>query len=103
MTPFDREVRRALSPRKRAEFFARRGGKCENCGRPIRAGEVWDIDHVTALCNQGSNDESNLQLLCQICHGGKTPKDRAEAADNQRKFTKNFVPTKHRKRPFGRW
>ena len=103
MTPFHKEVRRALSPRQRAEFFASRGGKCEHCGRQIRAGEVWDIDHIQALTNQGSNDDDNLQLLCQICHRDKTPKDVKEAATNRRKYTKIIVPNKHKRSGFRGW
>ena len=103
MTPFDKEKRRTFTPRQRAQFFAERGGKCENCGRQIRAGEVWQIDHKQALTNQGSNEDSNLQLLCQVCHGGKTPKDRRQAAEAQKKFTNNIVPRAKRKGGFRGW
>ena len=101
MTPFDIEKRRALTPKQRAEFFSKHGGICQNCKRKIRPGENWDVDHEVALCNQGSNDDSNLQLLCQNCHGAKTPKDRKEAATNRRKYTNTFVPNRHLKRGFG--
>ena len=96
--PFQSEKRRTLTPRERAKFFASRGGRCANCQRKIRQGENWDIDHTIALVNQGSNDDSNLQLLCQTCHGAKTPKDVKEAATNRRKYTKNIVPRAHQKR-----
>ena len=101
MTPFDKELRRALTPKRRAELFSKQGGKCQNCKRKIRPGERWDLDHRVALENQGSNDDSNLQVLCQNCHGAKTPEDHKEAATNRRKFTNTFVPNKHRKKGFG--
>ncbi|MEM8972254.1 MAG: HNH endonuclease [Pseudomonadota bacterium] len=96
--PFVSEKRRTLTGRKRAEFFSSRNGHCESCGRKIRAGENWAIDHIEALVNQGTNDESNLQLLCQICHGAKTSEDVKKAATNRRKYTKNIVPKKHQKK-----
>jgi len=99
--PFDKETRRTWTPQQRARFFASRGGRCENCNRTIRSGEVWHIDHITSLECLGSNDDSNLQLLCFICHGAKTPKDRQAAATSRRKYTNTFVPNKHRKRGFG--
>nr|WP_281362426.1 HNH endonuclease [Pararobbsia alpina] len=46
---------------------------CQHCKRATRIGEV---DHITALENGGSNDDSNLQLLCIPCHKLKTAKDR---------------------------
>lgn len=101
--PFDSEKRRTLTGRKRAEFFSSRNGQCANCGRKIRAGENWAIDHTVALVNQGTNDDSNLQLLCQVCHGAKTPKDVKEAATNRRKYTTNIVPNKHKRSGFSGW
>lgn len=34
-----------------------------------------EIDHVIALTNSGTNDESNLQCLCAGCHEMKTITD----------------------------
>ena len=34
-----------------------------------------EIDHVVALTNGGTNDESNLQCLCSDCHESKTLAD----------------------------
>lgn len=96
--PFKSTPRRSLTPKQRAEFFAEKEGKCETCKRRIRPGEKWDIDHETSLENQGSNDPENLQLLCEFCHGAKTPKDRKQAATTRRKNTKNIVPSKYQKR-----
>lgn len=101
MTPFDKELRRALTPKRRAELFSKQGGKCQNCKRKIRPGERWDLDHRVALINQGNNDEENLQVLCQNCHAAKTPRDHAEAATSRRKYIKNTVPSRFRKRGFG--
>ena len=56
---------------------------------------------MEALVNHGTNDDSNLQLLCKNCHGAKTPGDRKAAATSRRKYIKNTVPGRHRKRGFG--
>ena len=34
-----------------------------------------DLDHIIALENGGTNDESNYQGLCSPCHKTKTLKD----------------------------
>jgi 5-methylcytosine-specific restriction endonuclease McrA len=101
--PFESEKRRTLTLRERAKFFASRGGQCEGCGVKIRSGSVWDIDHILSLENGGTNDLDNLQLLCQNCHGAKTPKDRKQAATTKRKYTKAVVPNKHKRGGFRGW
>ena len=45
--------------------------RCAGCQR------VWlsykdQVDHVVPLEQQGSNDDDNLQLLCNECHKDKT-------------------------------
>lgn len=46
---------------------------CCMCKRAVRVGEV---DHKTPLEHGGTNDDSNLWLLCNPCHKVKTAKDR---------------------------
>ncbi|MEJ7685613.1 MAG: HNH endonuclease [Variovorax sp.] len=48
-------------------------GKCACCRCSIE--ERYDVDHVTALAAGGSNDRSNLQLLCPTCNKKKNAKD----------------------------
>lgn len=50
----------------------RDGYLCRSCGTAVRTGEV---DHIKPLDQGGSNDDSNLQLLCDSCHVDKTNKD----------------------------
>ena len=33
---------------------------------------TFEIDHIVALCDGGTNDIMNLQALCRNCHGKKT-------------------------------
>ncbi|WP_240162608.1 HNH endonuclease [Glaciimonas sp. PAMC28666] len=35
----------------------------------------FELDHVTALANGGTNDDSNQQILCHACHELKTLTD----------------------------
>jgi 5-methylcytosine-specific restriction endonuclease McrA len=59
---YDRRARRLSAP-LRKRIFDRDRGSCRLCGRPGK-----EIDHIAG----GSNDESNLQLLCWLCHVKKT-------------------------------
>lgn len=53
-------------------LFAYQCGKCANCLKPMQA---YHIDHVMPLSLGGSNDRSNLQLLCPKCNQHKSNKD----------------------------
>jgi 5-methylcytosine-specific restriction protein A len=47
----------------------------------IKAGRVTlakEIDHIIALCNSGTNEDSNLQPLCIACHADKTRADKGQ-------------------------
>ena len=45
---------------------------CQSCKIAVQAGIV---DHRVALINGGSNADTNLQLLCEVCHTDKTNRD----------------------------
>lgn len=65
---------------KRHRVAERYGYRCANCGA------VWvstrdEIDHIVPRERGGSNDESNLQPLCNHpCHAEKTAREAAERA-----------------------
>lgn len=65
-------------PRVRLRTFERFAGKCHRCSRKINAGEQWTLEHLVALCNGGSNSESNLGVTCDWCLPGKNAEDVAE-------------------------
>lgn len=46
--------------------------KCDERGE-VRA--ATELDHIVPLFKGGSNDEGNLQLLCEECHREKTAAD----------------------------
>lgn len=51
----------------RTRFLEERGTKCEECS--YSKTEVLQIHHVIERSNGGSDDFSNLKLLCRNCHG----------------------------------
>ena len=101
--PFFHEKRRRFTTLERAEFFARANGHCENCTRKIPHGDDWEIDHTIPLARGGTNEDSNLRVLCSWCHDGKTEGDLSGAAKDKRVYANHVVPSRHRRsRSWGR-
>jgi 5-methylcytosine-specific restriction endonuclease McrA len=48
-------------------------GKCNACGCDITLKP--SVDHIVAISKGGSNDISNIQLLCKSCNSRKFNKD----------------------------
>ena len=51
----------------RKQVWDRAKGNCEECG----AGHSLEIHHMIPRSRDGTNDISNLQLLCEKCHTEK--------------------------------
>jgi 5-methylcytosine-specific restriction endonuclease McrA len=63
------------SGRLSRSVLRRQGGVCAACGR---VPEHPELDHRIPLDRGGTNDRSNLQVLCdRPCHLEKTRQDRA--------------------------
>lgn len=61
-----------------ASIRARQAGRCAFCGVRLGRKAPPHVDHIIALSKGGSNDPSNLQVLCQACNcrkGSKTPEE----------------------------
>lgn len=54
-------------------MFKAQRGRCAYCRTPLKPG--YHVDHITALSKGGSNDRSNLQLLCALCNIKKKDAD----------------------------
>lgn len=54
---------------KRQLVFARDGGRCALCKK---FDDDWQMDHVVPLREGGSDDVSNLRVLCLRCHKAQT-------------------------------
>lgn len=46
--------------------------KCCICGRTASDGIKLEIDHKMPVAKGGTNDESNLHTLCDVCNAGKS-------------------------------
>ncbi len=55
------------------QIYASQRGRCGYCR--VKLGTSYDVDHIHALANGGSNDRRNLQLLCPSCNGSKSARD----------------------------
>jgi 5-methylcytosine-specific restriction endonuclease McrA len=61
-----------------ADLAAKQNYKCANCLKSIR--KRFHRDHIIPLSRDGSNDISNIQLLCVSCNCSKHNKDPIEFA-----------------------
>jgi 5-methylcytosine-specific restriction endonuclease McrA len=52
-------------------LFAQQGGECVYCRASLTS---YHVDHIQPLVRGGSNDVSNLQLLCPTCNMSKRDK-----------------------------
>ena len=50
----------------------------EKCNGQVQLSANWNLDHIIPLFQGGSNDFTNLQILCSDCHAIKTQKERIE-------------------------
>lgn len=64
-------------PRVRLRVWERRKGLCHRCGRLIRAGEKWTLEHLVAVILGGRNAEDNMGLTCSNCLAPKNAEDMA--------------------------
>lgn len=78
-TPTKRITGRRLQ-RMRAELFAK-DPLCAECRRQGRVTLAVQRDHITALCDGGTDAPDNVQGLCVPCHDAKT---QAEALRGRR-------------------
>lgn len=76
--------------RVRVRVFERYEGRCYLSGRKIQAGEVWELEHIRAICNGGENRESNLAPALKDKHREKTVADLAEKSKTARMKAKHL-------------
>ena len=69
-------TKRSVSETKKKFVAANQNWLCGDCTRQLPA--WFEVDHVIALHNGGSNEVSNLVALCRDCHGKKTAMDRLD-------------------------
>ncbi len=59
------------------ELMRRQSNTCVYCGAR-RIARSMDIDHITPIVRGGSNDDSNLQVICRPCNQRKGPMNDTE-------------------------
>jgi len=64
--------RTTLSVRVRWEILRRDGNRCVVCGQGATDGVTLEIDHIVPASKGGSDEKSNLQVLCTPCNRGKS-------------------------------
>ena len=95
--PFSHARRGSMPPQRVARIHAAAHGCCHVCGRKLGPSDDYEIDHVIALENGGSDDDENLRPCCSWCHGMKTGDDHEQAGHARRTYTKHNVPARFRK------
>ena len=68
--PFMVVSRKRINKHLRVQILARDGYRCRMCGRTQEV-VALHIDHVVALADGGTDEESNLATLCAECNLGK--------------------------------
>ena len=88
-----------MTEQRALRIFQARGDICAECGptRKLRPGDDWDVDHIIALENGGTDEDENLQILCDYHHGLKTKDDHSTAGHGRRMAAKAFVPKRFKK------
>jgi 5-methylcytosine-specific restriction endonuclease McrA len=64
--------RKSIKPSLRFEVLKRDDYRCQMCGVTAKDGATLEIDHIMPVSKGGSNDASNLQVLCRDCNAGKS-------------------------------
>jgi 5-methylcytosine-specific restriction protein A len=65
---------RALQARRLRKWTAAQG-LCAKCRKLTDYPDGFELDHIVALTNKGSDDEDQTQVLCPSCHASKTAAD----------------------------
>jgi hypothetical protein len=87
---FKREKRINFPSWFRLQIASEQQWCCNICKKQLSS--VFDIDHITPLCDGGCNERYNLQCLCVECHAKKSRSERFKirAPDPENKRVRNL-------------
>ena len=67
---FGEPERKRIGKREREALYAEQKGRCNYCGVKLDMA-YFPVDHKTPVARNGTNDFSNLQLICSPCNTRK--------------------------------
>ncbi len=70
--PSRRQSRREIPLKVRHEVFRRAENRCQQCGKSAADAVKLEVDHIMPVSKGGSDNISNLQVLCFDCNRGKS-------------------------------
>ena len=66
----EREGRQPIPRKLRHQVFQRDNYRCRECGATNKQTRLH-VDHIVPVAKGGTNDLSNLQILCEACNKAK--------------------------------
>lgn len=75
----------SFSPSDVRDIRRMQNGRCAYCEKKVR-GPNEHLDHIVALAKGGTNNRSNLQILCELCNKRKSSRDPMEFARTEYGF-----------------
>jgi 5-methylcytosine-specific restriction endonuclease McrA len=81
--------RREFSRKVKLAAWQRAGGKCEQCTRALRPGDIR-YDHVLPCFWGGEASLQNCQVICRACDAPKTRSDQKAIAKGKRVRAKHL-------------
>ena len=72
--------RKTFTATERTLLKEAQNSKCNVCSKTL--GQTFHVDHIQPLCTGGSNNDDNLQVLCESCHIHKTQREAIRTSKN---------------------
>lgn len=96
-TSFRHEKRGRMTAQRVLRIYLAANGRCHVCGLKLPPGTDYEIDHIIALENGGTDDDANLAPVHIDCHRGKSADDHETASHGRKMAARHFVPARYRK------
>jgi RNA-directed DNA polymerase len=64
-----------IYPKRVTKLLKLQRGKCASCKLQFSGDDVWEVDHIKPLSQDGKDHYNNLQLLHRHCHHNKSKVD----------------------------
>jgi 5-methylcytosine-specific restriction protein A len=64
--------------KQRVRIMKRDSGLCQPCLKTGQVSIATEVDHIINKARGGTDDDSNLQAICDDCHKAKTARERID-------------------------